>query len=235
LREIDAMFLNRREAGKQLAHRLTSRLRASDAVVLGLPTGGMPVAYEIARAFPAPLNPFLVRPVRVPQRRDLTVGFVSSGGTRILDWEILRREHLSPAEAALAARLRETDLTRREHDYLAGAQPVSVRDRTALLVNDGMLTGATMRTAILALRQREPAKVFVAVPVASPRAIDTIRDLADDVFCLWTPLRLESIELCYEYYAPTSDGEVRELLALAREKEPRFRAPFSAEDAVTTP
>jgi putative phosphoribosyl transferase len=225
-----AMFLNRREAGKQLAYRLAPHLRASDPVVLGLPPGGVPVAYEIARALGAPLNPFLVRPVRVPRRRDLTVGFVSSGGTRVLDGETLRREGLSAAEAALAARLRGTDLTRREHDYLGGATPVSVQDRTVLLVNDGMRTGATMRSAILALRERQPAKVFVAVPVASPPAIEKIRNLADDVVCLWTPSPLESIELCYEYYAPTTDGEVRELLALSREREPRFRAPFPAED-----
>ena len=225
-----AMFLNRREAGKQLAFRIMSRGRVWDPVVLGLPLGGVPVAYEIARALDAPLNPFLVRPVRVPRRRDLTVGFVSSGGTRILDWETLRREGLSAAEAALAAHLRGTDLTRREHDYLGGATPVSVRDRTVLLVNDGMLTGSTMRSAILALRARQPAKVLVAVPVASARAIEKIRNLADTVVCLWTPSPLESVELCYEYYAPTTDGEVRELLALSREREPRFGAPFPAED-----
>jgi putative phosphoribosyl transferase len=126
--------------------------------------------------------------------------------------------------------LRGTDLTRREHHYLGGAPPVSVQDRTVLLVNDGMRTGATMRSAILALRERQPAKVLVAVPVASPPAIEKIRNLADDVVCLWTPSPLESIELCYEYYAPTTDGEVRELLALSREREPRFRAPFPAED-----
>ncbi len=225
------MFLNRREAGKQLANRLAPRFRASDPVVLALPLGGVPVAYEIARAFGAPLNPFLVRPVRVPRRRDLTVGFVSSGGIRILDWETLRREGISAAEAAFAARLRESDLTRRERDYMGGAQPVSVRDRTVLLVNDGMRTGTTMRTAILALRQRQPAKVYVAVPVDSPRAVETIRSLADDVFCLWTSSVLESVELSYEYYAPTTDGEVRELVALARERKPRFRAPFPLEEA----
>ncbi len=227
-----SMFLNRREAGKQLADRLAPQLRASDPVVLGLPLGGVPVAYEIARALGAPLNPFLVRPVRVPHRRDLTVGFVSSGGTRVLDLETLRREGLSPAEASLAARLRGTDLTRRERDYLGGVAPVSVRDRTALLVNDGMLTGATMRSAILALRAREPAKVLVAVPVASARAIEKIRNLADTVVCLWTPSPLESVELCYEYYAPTTEGEVRELLALARENEPGFHAPFPPEETI---
>jgi len=224
------MFLNRREAGKQLAYRILSRGRPWDPVVLGLPRGGVPVAYEVARTLRAPLNPFLVRSVRVPRRRDLTVGYVSSGGTQILDWETLRRERVSPAAAALAARLRETELTRREHEYLAGARPVSVQDRTVLLINDGMLTGATMRTAILALRQRKPAKVLVAVPVASPVAIQKIRALADDVICPWTPTPLEAIELCYEYYAPTTDGEVRELLALAKEREPRFRAPFPVED-----
>src|SRR5262245_42790088 len=225
------MFLNRRDAGKQLAYRIAPHFRASDPVVLGLPPGGVPVAYELARALGAPLNPFLVRPVRVPRRRDLTVGFVSSGGTRFLDWETLRRSGLSAAEAALAARLRGTDLTRREHHYLSGTSPVSVRDRAVLLVNDGMLTGATMANAILALRERQPEKVLVAVPVASPHAIEKIRDLADSVVCLWTPSRLDSVELCYEYYAPTTDGEVRELLALARERAPRFRAPFPLEDA----
>ena len=224
------MFLNRREAGKQLADRMAPHFRALDTVVLGLPPGGVPVAYEIARALGAPLNPFLVRPVRIPRRRDLTVGFVSSGGTRVLDWETLRRAGLSPAEAAFAARLRGTDLTRREHHYLGGAPPVSVRDRTVLLVNDGMLTGATMRSAILALREKQPAKVLVAVPVASPRAIEKIRHLADTVMCLWAPSPLESVELCYEYYAPTTEGEVRELLALARERAPRFRAPFPLDE-----
>jgi predicted phosphoribosyltransferase len=224
------MFLNRREAGKQLAERIAPRFRATDPVVLGLPPGGVPVAYEIARALGAPLNPFLVRPVRVSRRRDLTVGVVSSGGTRVLDWEALHRAGLSPAEAALAARLRGTDLTRREHDYLGGTRPISVQDRTVLLVNDGMRTGANMHAAILALRQKQPARVLVAVPVAPARAIEKIRQLADAVVCLWTPSPLESVELCYEYYAPTSDGEVRELLALAREREPRFRAPFSLEE-----
>ena len=231
LRERPEMFLNRREAGKQLADHVVPHVRASDPVVLGLPPGGVPVAYEIARALGAPLNPFLVRPVRVPRRRDLTVGFVSSGGTRVLDHEILRRGGLSEAEGALAAHTRGTVLTRREHLYLGDASPVSLRDRTVLLVNDGMLTGAVMQSAVRALREKQPAKVFVAVPVASPRAIEKIRPLADAVVCLWTPSPLESIELCYEYYAPTSEGEVRELLALAREKAPRFRAPFPLEDA----
>jgi len=231
LRESAEMFLNRREAGKQLAQHLMSQVRGSDPVVLGLPPGGVPVAFEIARAFGAPLNPFLVRPVRVPRRRDLTVGFVSSGGTRILDHETLRRGGLSAAEGALAAHLRGTDLTRREQHYLGGAPPVSLRDRTVLLINDGMRTGAIMQSAIRALREKQPAKIFVAVPVASSCAIEKIRPLADIVVCLWTPSALESIELCYEYYAPTSEGEVRELLALARESEPRYRAPFPGEEA----
>lgn len=225
------MFLNRREAGKQLAHHLSSLVRASDPVVLGLAPGGVPVAYEIARALGAPLNPFLVRPVRVPRRRDLTVGFVSSGGTRIMDHETLRRGGLSEAEGARAAHLRGTVLTRREHHYLGGASPVSLRERTVLLINDGMLTGAIMESAIRALREKQLAKIFVAVPVASSRAIERIRPLADMVVCLWTPSPLESIELCYEYYAPTSEGEVRELLALARERAPRYRAPFPSEEA----
>ena len=224
------MFLNRREAGKQLAQHLLPHVRASDPVVLGLPPGGVPVAYEIAHTLGAPLNPFLVRPVRVPRRRDLTVGVVSSGGTRVLDFEALRRAGLSPAEAALAAQLRGTDLTRREHHYLGGAPPVSLRDRTVLLINDGMRTGAIMQSAIRVLREKQPAKILVAVPVASSRAIEKIRPLADIVVCLWTPSALESIELCYEYYAPTSEGEVRELLALAREREPRYRAPFPGEE-----
>jgi len=228
------VFLNRREAGKLLAARVASQFPVSNPVVLGLPRGGVPVAYEVARWLGAPLNPFLVRPVRIPRRRDLTIGFVASGAIRIFDADILRRERLSPSEAALAARLREMGLIHQELAYMGGAHPAAIQDRTVMLVNDGMSNGATMQTAITALRERRPAEILVAVPVASPAALKRIRPLADGVVCLWAPSPFDSIELCYQYYAPTTDGEVRELLALSRDGAPGRRAPLGHEEAVFT-
>jgi predicted phosphoribosyltransferase len=228
------VFLNRREAGKLLAARVASQFPVSNPVVLGLPRGGVPVAYEVARALCAPLNPFLVRPVRIPQRRDVTVGVVASGAIRLLDAEILRRERLSPSEAALAARLREMGLIRQELAYMGGAHPAAIPDRTVMLVNDGMSSGTTMQTAITALRERRPAEILVAVPVASPAALKRIQPLADGVVCLWAPSPFDSIDSCYEYYAPTTDGEVRELLALSREGAPGPGAPLRQEEIVFT-
>lgn len=210
------VFLNRREAGRELATQLAPYASVPDVVVLGLPRGGVPVAYQIAMALDAPLNPFLVRTVSPPLRDDQPIGFVATGGVRVFPPGV-RSRGIGRFGRPIGL-CEEAELARRERDYLGGADPLPVQNRTVILVDDGITTGSSMRAAIRALRERRPAEIVVAVPVAPPDVFDDVRSYADAGTCLRTPAPFDSVESWYRYYAPTSDGEVRELVALAREK-----------------
>ncbi len=215
------MLLNRREAGRLLARKLAVEATRGDAVVLGLPRGGVPVAYEVARALGAPLDVFPVRRLTLASTGDEVLGVVAPGGIRVFDREALARHRVSRAELHKAAAREDVEVARRMRDYKGGRPCENVVDKTVVLVDDGASTGRTLRAAILALHERRPARIVVAVPTSPAGVCELLRQSVDAVHCLMTPAPFESIERGYEFFAPTTDGEVRELLAMAREKNPR--------------
>ncbi|MBB5233360.1 phosphoribosyltransferase [Deinococcus budaensis] len=206
-------FLHRQDAGQQLAARLASLHDWPDTTVLALPRGGVPVASEVAAVLGAPLDVFVVRKLGLPGHEEVAMGAVASGGVRVLNDDLVRRAGVTP-EALAAVEIRErAELARRERVYREGRTPAPVAGRTALLVDDGVATGATLRAGVTALRALSPARVVVAVPVAPPNACRTLRTLADGVVCLLTPPDFRAVGQFYRDFAQTSDGEVRDLLA----------------------
>src|SRR5712671_4832802 len=170
------LFRDRREAGRLLAEKLSGYANRPDLLVLALPRGGVPVAYEVARALGAPLDVFVVRKLGVPGYEELAMGAVATGGVRVLNDQLVSRlgipNHLIDAVAARE----KQELARRERLYRGGRPPPDVRGRTAILVDDGLATGATMRAAILALRRQHPARIVVAVPTASPETCEEMKE-----------------------------------------------------------
>lgn len=208
-----ARFRDRAEAGRELARLLGAYAGRGDVVVLGLARGGVPVAAEVARALGAPLDVFGVRKLGVPGREELALGAIASGGVRVLNEALVATLGLSPdwLETIEDAELRE--LVRRELAYRGDHPPPKVDGRTVILVDDGLATGATMRAAVLAVRQGRPARIVVAVPVASPYAIAALQAEADDVLSVLAPDDLHSVGAWYRDFAQTTDSEVRALLA----------------------
>src|ERR1700704_4476012 len=206
-------FRDRREAGRMLAGRLSAYANRPDVIVLALPRGGVPVAYEVARALRAPLDVFVVRKLGVPGYEELAMGAVATGGVRVLNDQLVSRlgipNHLIDA---VAARERQ-ELARRERLYRGGRPPPNVSGRTVILVDDGLATGATMHAAIAALRQLRPARMVVAVPTASPETCEEMRAEVDDVICAITPEPFHAVGLWYQDFSQTTDEEVRGLLA----------------------
>jgi len=209
-------FVDRAEAGRRLAAMLGHYAGRDDVVVLGLPRGGVPVAYEVARALGAPLDVYVVRKLGLPGHEELAFGAIASGGVRVLNKDLIERLHL-PAEwvEAIDARERQ-ELERRERVYRGERPPPDLAGRTVILVDDGLATGSTMMAAVQAVRQDDPAKVVVAVPVAAPEVCAALRAVADDVVCASTPEPMRAVGLWYEDFSQTSDDEVRELLARGR-------------------
>lgn len=213
-----ALYLDRADAGRRLAQALAAR--PSDQVgtaplVLGLPRGGVPVAYEVARALEAPLDVLVVRKLGMPGREELALGAVASGGVEVLNEELVRSLRVQPA-ALEAVRARElAELARREREYRGLRPPLDVRGKRVIVVDDGVATGATVRAAIEALRQAGASHVTLAVPVASPDAARQLEQLVDDLVCPATPERFGSVGQWYRSFDQTSDKEVRAILARA--------------------
>jgi putative phosphoribosyl transferase len=207
-----ALFPDRTAAGRELGAELARRLAERDVVVLGLPRGGVPVAAEVARALDAPLDVFVVRKLGTPGHPELAMGAVASGGTRVLNEGVLRRLGV-PATAVEREVERQTqELVRREQAY-RGARPLpELRGRTALLVDDGLATGATVRAAVVAVRELAPAAVVVAVPVGAPEACAALAEVADDVVCLYAPAQFAAVGVHYADFTQTSDEQVQALL-----------------------
>jgi predicted phosphoribosyltransferase len=206
-------FRNRTDAGRQLAEKLAAYANRPDVLVLALPRGGVPVAFELARAFGAPLDVFLVRKLGVPGYEELAMGAVATGGVRVLNDEIVRGFGISEHEidAVVARELRE--LSRRDRLYRGDRPPSDVAGRTVILVDDGLATGATMRAAVRALRQQQPGRIVAAVPTASPDTCQVLKAEADDVICAITPEPFFAVGHWYDDFTQTTDDEVRELLA----------------------
>lgn len=214
-------FRDRTEAGQLLAERLTAYAGRPDVLVLALPRGGVPVAYEVARALGAPLDVFVVRKLGVPGHEELAMGAIASGGECVLNDDVveaLRIPH-QVIEAVSARELRE--LERRERAYRGDRPAPKVRGRTVILVDDGLATGATMRAAVHALRRLGPARIVVAVPTAAPSSCEEFRHEADECVCRITPEPFHGVGLWYEDFSQTTDDEVRDFLE-------RVAAPVSA-------
>jgi putative phosphoribosyl transferase len=205
-------FRNRRDAGMELGDRLAKYKDRKDVVVLALPRGGVPVAYEVARALQAPLDVFLVRKLGVPQHRELAMGAIASGGVRVLNDYVVRSYRIPDAVIDEVAREEQLELERRETAYREGRPPIDLRNRTVLLIDDGLATGATMKAAVEAVRTRKPERIVVAVPVGSPETCREFADVADEIVCARTPSFFSAVGLWYRDFSETSDDEVRELL-----------------------
>lgn len=210
-----ARFRNRRAAGRALAGRLLQYAGRGDAVVLALPRGGVPVAYELATALGLPLDVFVVRKLGFPGHEEFAMGAIASGGVRVLNPEV--EERLAGHERVIdAVSEREArELARREALYRAGRPPLDLRGRTAILVDDGLATGSTMLAAIMALRQLAPARIVVAVPVGASQTCEEVGRLVDEMVCATTPEPFSSVGRWYADFDQTSDAEVEELLAQA--------------------
>lgn len=204
-------FADRREAGVELAARLR-HLDGEDVVVLALPRGGVPVGYEVARALDAPLDIFLVRKLGLPGHRELAMGAIASGGIRVLNEDVVRWYSVPDRVIDEVAREEQAELERRERAYRRNRPPVDLKRRVVVLVDDGLATGSTMRAAVEAVRQRQPARVVVAVPVGSPDTCREFASIADEVVCARTPEPFSAVGQWYRDFSQTTDDEVQQLL-----------------------
>jgi predicted phosphoribosyltransferase len=208
-------FRDRAEAGRQLAERLSPYAKRADVTVLALPRGGVPVAFEVARALSAPLDVFLVRKLGVPGHPELAMGAMASGGIRVLNDDLIRELGIPNAAIEEVAARERIELDRRQQLYRGGRAFPPLRDRTVVLVDDGLATGATMEAAVRAARQESPARVVVAAPVAARETVARLANVADDVVCVATPEPFQAVGLWYEVFDQTSDEEVIDLLRRA--------------------
>lgn len=208
-------FADRAEAGRFLAAELEQYRDRDNVVVLALPRGGVPLGYEISRALHAPLDIFLVRKLGFPGHEEFALGAIASGGVRVLNPSALKLGRISESQIDAIARTEERELERRAAAYRGDRPPLELRGRIAILVDDGLATGSTMRAAVSALRQLEPARIVVAVPVGSSDACELLSREADEVVCAFIPEPFRAVGEWYRDFSQTSDEEVKEILARA--------------------
>ncbi len=214
-------FHDRREAGRELAEQLRGYSGRNDVVVLGLPRGGVPVAFEIARALRAPLDVFVARKLGVPGQEELAMGAIASGGIRDINEDVVRQLHIPARIIEGVARKEEQELLRRESGYRDGRAAIDVRGRAVILVDDGLATGSSMRAAVLAVKKKEPSHIVVAVPLAPRETCAEFESIVDEVICAITPEPFRAVGEWYEDFSQTTDEEVRALLKQSAE----FSAP----------
>jgi putative phosphoribosyl transferase len=205
-------FANRREAGKELAAKLRAYHGRTDVVVLALPRGGVPVAFEVAEALEAPLDIFVVRKLGMPGQPEYAIGAIASGGVRVLSEEAIRWHGIARVQIETIAREELAELGRREREYRQGRALTDLQRRTVILVDDGLATGSSMRAAVQAVRVHKPARVIVAVPVGAPSTCQEFADIADETVCARTPEPFSAVGLWYRDFSQTTDDEVRSLL-----------------------
>ncbi|HEU4829694.1 MAG TPA: phosphoribosyltransferase [Gemmatimonadales bacterium] len=215
-----ARFRNREEAGLRLAAELSTYAGRREVIVLALPRGGVPVAYEVARALDAPLDVLVVRKLGLPGHEELAMGALASGGVRLLDEEVLGTFRVSQPHIDRVMAVEQKELDRRERQYRGDRPFPDLTDRTVILVDDGLATGSTMRAAVKALRLKRPARIVVAVPVSAPETCDAFRSVADEIVCAVTPEPFYAVGLWYEDFSQTTDEEVSDLLARAQASTP---------------
>lgn len=208
-------FRNRTEAGQLLARRLSKYANRSDVVVLGLPRGGVPVAYEVAQALTAPLDVFVVRKLGVPGHEELAMGAISSGGVRVLNGSVVESLGITDDVIDAVAEREFRELERREHKYRDDRPAPDVQGRTVILVDDGIATGSTMRAAVEALRQLEALHIVVATPTIARDTFNRMRPDVDELVTVISPAEFYGVGQWYEDFSQTTDEEVRELLEKA--------------------
>jgi putative phosphoribosyl transferase len=212
-------FRDRRQAGRILAERLTVYADRPDVLVLALPRGGVPVGFEVAQALQVPLDVFIVRKLGVPGHEELAMGAIASGGVLVLNEDVVRSLMIPEDVIQRVAAREQQELERRERAYRGTRPAPDVKDRTVILVDDGLATGSTMMAAAKALRQQQPAEIVVAVPVAAPSTCHKLRSVADDVVCVLMPEMFYAVGQWYADFSQTTDEEVRELLASAKSQQ----------------
>ena len=205
-------FIDRRNAGRVLATRLAKYAGRDDVVVLGLPRGGVPVAYEAASALGAPIDVFLVRKLGTPGHRELAMGAIASRGVRVLNEDVVHWYGISDSAIERIAREEQEELERRERAYRGDRPAPDLTNKIVILIDDGLATGSTMRAAAHAVRARGPARVVIAVPVGAPQACAELAAVADEVICARMPERFSAVGQWYLNFDQTDDDEVRELL-----------------------
>ncbi len=210
-----ARFRDRIEAGQVLAQRLAAYAHRPDVLVLALPRGGVPVAYEVARRLDVPLDVFLVRKLGLPGHEEFAIGAIASGGIRILNQDAVHAFGITKAELEAITAEEQVELERRERRYRGTRPPPGVTGKTVILVDDGLATGATMRAAVAALRAQRPARIVVAVPTAAPETCAELAEEVDEIVCAMTPEPFYAVGLWYENFEQITDDEVRMLLELA--------------------
>jgi putative phosphoribosyl transferase len=209
---VNPLFHDRFQAGDVLARKLRKVLIDPNPLVLGLPRGCVPVAYEIAQKLHADLDIFLVRKIGVPGQEELAMGAIASSGTRVLNKRLIAHLGISPAVIEQLTAREQQEIERREKLYRGDRPALSIKGRTVILVDDGLATGASMLAAVRAVRSQQPKRVIVAVPVASRDACDEFKQHVDEVVCAYTPAPFHSVGVWYEDFSQTSDAEVQELL-----------------------
>ena len=206
-------FRDRTEAGKQLAEKLVEYRDQPDLLVLALPRGGVPVAFEVAQVLHAPLDVFIVRKLGVPGQEELAFGAIATGGVRVLNQTIIKRFQITPEEVEAVTTVEQDELKRRQRLYRGDRPLPEIRDHTIILVDDGLATGATMHAAVVAIRQQEPARLIVGVPISSPEMCAAFQDEVDEIICAVTPEPFYAVGLWYEDFPQVTDAEVHNLLA----------------------
>jgi putative phosphoribosyl transferase len=205
-------FADRHAAGRELAERLRKYAGRSDVVVLALPRGGVPIAYEVAEALGAPLDLFLVRKLGTPGHRELAMGAIASGGVRVLNDEVVRWLGIPESAIDEVAREEQRELERREQLYREGRVPAPLENRVVILVDDGLATGSTMRAAVRAVKAQRPARIVVAVPVGARDTCAELSTIADEVICARMPEPFSAVGQWYLNFDQTTDEEVKQLL-----------------------
>jgi putative phosphoribosyl transferase len=208
-------FRNRTEAGQILAERLTDYANRNDVIVLALPRGGLPVAYEVARSLNAPLDVFVVRKLGVPGHEELAMGAIATGGVRVLNRNVIESLQIPEAIIDRVASRELRELERRERAYRDDRPAPDVQGRTVILVDDGIATGSTMRAAVAALRQMEAARIVVATPTCALATVREMEPEVDELVAVTTPARFRGVGEWYEDFSQTTDDEVRDLLEKA--------------------
>ncbi len=209
------IFVDRTEAGKLLAARLESYASRSDVLVLALPRGGVPVAFEVSRALKAPLDVFVIRKLGMPGQEELAMGAIAGGGVKVLNYDVVQTFGISSQMIEAVASREAEELVRRERLYRGNKPAPEISGRIVVLVDDGLATGSSMRAAIAALRKQNPAKIVVGVPVAAPSTCNEFRSEVDEIICAITPEPFYAVGIWYEDFSQTTDQEIHDLLERA--------------------
>jgi putative phosphoribosyl transferase len=211
------LFRDRTEAGQQLAQELSAYADKPDVLVLALPRGGVPVAYEVARTLHAPLDILVVRKLGVPGQEELAMGAIASGGVYLLNRAVVELENISEQTLREVARRELKEIERRNQLYRGDRPLPIIKDRTVIMVDDGLATGSTMHAAVRVLRRQSPKRLVVAVPVGAEQTCGQFRDEVDEIVCAETPRPFMAVGLWYEDFSQTTDEQVRDLLHKAWE------------------